>query len=69
MNKDSPPVQPIPRLALKPDEAAEALGIGVRLLWSKTNAGEIPHVRIGSRVLYPVSALERYLVEQAENGR
>ncbi len=52
-------------LALNPTQAAEALGIGRRLLWSKTNSGEIPHVRIGKRILYPVDALNRWLSDQA----
>ena len=46
----SPPPNPAPlRLALRPKEAARALDISERLLWSKTNAGEIPCVRIGRR--------------------
>lgn len=53
-------------LALRPREAAKALGIGERLLWSKTNAGEIPHVRLGKAILYPVAELERWLSEQAQ---
>jgi len=57
-----------PVLALRPREAAAALGIGERLLWSKTNAGDIPHLRIGKAVVYPVEALNRWLVEQVEEG-
>lgn len=48
-------------LALRPKEAARALGIGERLLWQQTNAGEIPHCRIGRTVLYPVAALQEWL--------
>ncbi len=59
---------PTPRLALRPKEAAQALGIGERLLWSKTNAGEIPHVRIGKAVVYPVDLLRDWLAEQARKG-
>lgn len=54
-----------PRLALRPRDAATALGIGERLLWSKTNAGEIPHVRIGRAIVYPVDLLREWLAEQA----
>ena len=35
------------RLALRPKEAAKALGISERLLWTKTNCNEVPHCRIG----------------------
>jgi excisionase family DNA binding protein len=54
-----------PQLALRPKEAAKALDIGVRLLWSLTNRGEIPHVRLGRRIVYPISALEAWLAEKA----
>lgn len=59
----SPP-EPL-RLALTPAEAARALGIGVRLLWSETNQGRIPHLRVGRRVLYPIAELEEWLAERA----
>lgn len=55
-------------LALRPREAAKMLGIGERLLWSKTNAGEIPHMRIGRRVVYPVHLLVGWMDEQAAKG-
>jgi hypothetical protein len=37
------------------------LGISERLLWTWTNAGVIPHVRIGTRVVYPVDQLREWL--------
>lgn len=55
-------------LALRPREAAKALGISARLLWSKTNAGEIPHCRIGRAIVYPVELLREWLAEQARKG-
>jgi hypothetical protein len=55
-------------LALRAPAAAKALGIGVRLLWSKTNAGEIPCVRIGRTVVYPVHLLRDWLTQQATGG-
>ncbi len=55
-----------PQLALRPKDATKALGIGSRLLWSMTNRGEIPHVRLGRAVVYPVDELRRWLSEQAQ---
>lgn len=55
-----------PQLALRPRAAAKALGIGERLLWSMTNRGEIPHLKLGKAVLYPVLELERWLSERAQ---
>lgn len=59
---------PVPCLALRPRQAAQALGIGERLLWSKTNAGEIPCVRIGRAVVYPIEALRVYLAGKVKGG-
>ncbi|MBI1335872.1 MAG: helix-turn-helix domain-containing protein [Phycisphaera sp.] len=60
--------QGTPRLALRADEAAKALGIGERLLWSLTASGEIPHARLGRAVVYPVLALQRWLDELARGA-
>lgn len=52
-------------LAVRAAQAARILGIGERLLWSLTNQGEIPHVRIGRAIVYPVDALRDWLRERA----
>lgn len=55
-----------PALALRPRDAAKALGIGERLLWEMTKNGEIPCVRIGTRlVIYPVDVLRDWLKSRA----
>jgi len=54
------------KMALSPRACARALSISERLLWSKTNCGEIPCVRIGKRVLYPTDLLRQWLAEQAK---
>lgn len=54
-----------PKLTLNRKEAAALLGIGEKLLWSKTKANRIPHLRIGGRVLYVREVLERWLEDQA----
>ena len=58
-------------LALRPREAAKALGIGARTLWGLTTPrGPIPCVRVGSgkrqTVLYPTAELQAWLSRQAE---
>ena len=62
----APSVEHVARLAMRPKDAAKALGIGERLLWSMTNRGEIPHLKVGKAVLYPVAELERWLSERAQ---
>lgn len=59
------------RLALRPKEAARALGIGERKLWEITadQTSGIPHVRFGKAVLYPVDELRRWLAEKTKGGR
>jgi len=56
-------------LALRPREAAKALGISPRLLWQLTKDGQIPCVRIGDgkrrTVLYPLADLQAWLTRQA----
>jgi excisionase family DNA binding protein len=56
-------------LALRPREAAKALGISARHLWQLTRDGHIPCVRVGSgkrrTVLYPVADLQEWLTRQA----
>ena len=56
-------------LALRPREAAKALGISPRLLWQLTKDGHVPCVRVGSgkrrTVLYPLAELQAWLTRQA----
>ncbi len=52
------------RLALRPREAAEALGVSERTL--RQMLPELPHVRVGGVVLLPVDALRGWLLEQAK---
>lgn len=55
-----------PCLALRPREAAAALGVSERTLWTWTASGEIPHIRRGKTILYPIDTLRRWLDEQAK---
>lgn len=56
-------------LALRPRDAAKALGIGQRLLWDLTAPrGPIPSFKVGTCVLYPVDGLKRWMAEQAAKG-
>ena len=55
-----------PCLAMRPREAAKALGISERLLWEWTDRGVVPHVRLGKAILYPVDSLRDWLQKQAQ---
>jgi excisionase family DNA binding protein len=54
-----------PCLAMRPREAAKALGISERLLWEWTSWGLVPHIRLGKAVLYPVDSLREWLQREA----
>ena len=60
-------------LALRPREAAKALGISPRLLWQLTKDGHIPCVRVGSgkrrTVLYPLADLQAWLTGHAGTAK
>ena len=60
---------PLAPLAHRPRDAAKALGISERTLWTWTNDGIIPCVRVGSGkrrvVLYPVADLQAWLARRA----
>jgi excisionase family DNA binding protein len=57
-----------PCLAMRAREAALALSISERLLWEWTNRKQVPHVRIGKAILYPVDALQEWLKEEAQKN-
>ena len=54
------------RLALRPAELAEALGISERLVRELTP--KLPHIREGRVLLYPVEAVRRWLDERARES-
>jgi len=59
----------IPILSLRPAQAARALGISARALWSLTAAGEIPHVRLSRKMLvYPVHELREWLSQKTKKA-
>ncbi len=61
-----PPSAP---LAMRPRDAAKALGIGQRKLWDLTHPrGPIPCVRIGTCIVYPTELLQKWLAAQATKG-
>src|SRR5690606_36913394 len=67
-------IQFVESLALRPRDAAKALGISPRTLWGLTAPrGPIPCLRIGhgkrQTVLYPTADLQAWLSRQAEAAK
>ncbi|HTF32149.1 MAG TPA: helix-turn-helix domain-containing protein [Myxococcota bacterium] len=52
------------RLALRPKEAATALGLSERAF--RALLPELPHVRVGGAVLVPIDSLREWLRDRAE---
>jgi excisionase family DNA binding protein len=55
------------RLALRPAEAAKALGVSERTL--RQLLPELPHLRAGGCVMIPIDGLRQWLLEQAQAGK
>lgn len=59
-------------MALRPRDAAKALGVSPRTLWQWTKDKRIPHVQVGTGrrqlTLYPADALRHWLAGQANLG-
>lgn len=53
------------RETLTVPEAGQRLGIGRNQAYEAAKRGEIPTIRIGSRILVPTAALDRLLSGQA----
>jgi excisionase family DNA binding protein len=51
---------------MRPREAALAVNISERLLWEWTDRKQVPHVRIGKAILYPVDSLKEWLKQEAQ---
>jgi excisionase family DNA binding protein len=51
------------RLTLTVKEAAQLLGLSKNSAYQGILTGEIPHIKIGKRILIPKTALERFLDE------
>lgn len=49
-------------------QAAERLGVCERTLWTITNRGELPCIRIRGRKLYALSDLTTYIAQQRSLG-
>jgi excisionase family DNA binding protein len=59
-----------PTLLLNSLQAAKALAISPRTLWSLTRSGQIAHVRIGRRIIrYQLSDLEAFLQDHVIGGQ
>ena len=65
-----PQAAPAPPVFLSPRQAALALGLSERKLWTLTHeTREIPHLKIGKSVRYRIEALQEWAAAQEKGGR
>ncbi len=66
----SPPTPPALRLLLRPQEAANSLGVSLRSLMAWAAAGEVPVVRLGDRCLrFSVADLQVWIATRSTTAR
>lgn len=53
----------IERLTASVSEAAQMLGVSERMIYKLTKDGRLPCKKIGTRVLYPIDGLRRFVNE------
>ncbi|NLX21649.1 MAG: helix-turn-helix domain-containing protein [Phycisphaerae bacterium] len=56
------------RLALRTREAAEAIGVSERTLWTWTQQGDVPFIKRGKATLYPIRELTAWLSSQVQRS-
>ena len=56
------------RLLLSPREASRALAVCEKTLWTLTQKGEIPVIRIGRAVRYPLDGLREWIQKKSEDS-
>lgn len=66
--EEAEPFQPPPqRLTLTVEEAAATLGVSRASAYEAVRRGQIPHIRIGNRILVPRSKLQDMLNAEPSN--
>ncbi len=61
-----------PLICYSAREVAKATGLSLSTVRKLTRSGEIPHVKVGRRIIYPVTAIHEWLLTNSigttENG-
>ena len=56
-------------LLISPRDAAQALGISERTLWTITQRGDLPHLKIGRLVRYSITDVQNWIEQTKQNGQ
>lgn len=63
-SRTTPAIEPL----LNSRATAETIGIAERTLWALMKSGQIPHVRVGRRVMYRPEAIRIFLAACEQRG-
>jgi excisionase family DNA binding protein len=63
-----PPAREVPVLALRPRQAAEAIGVSESFLERLAKEDGFPVIRLGRAVLYPVREVADWLTSKTEGA-
>jgi excisionase family DNA binding protein len=55
-------------LLLSLKQAAQALSLSERTVWTMVQTGDLPHLRVGRRLLFSRAALEAWIEKQQSGG-
>jgi len=53
---------------ISPEEVAKRLGISMAYVYRLVNAGKMPSIRLGRRIIIPRAAWEHWFEEQAQDA-
>lgn len=56
------------KLCLSAAEVSNQTGISLSLVRKLTRSGEIPHIRVGRRIIYPAESLAEWLTRNTVGG-
>jgi len=56
------------RLCLNAADVSERTGLSLSSVRKLTRSGEIPHIKVGRRILYPTDALAEWLTQKTVGG-
>jgi len=59
----------VERLVYSVDETAEQLGVNRKSVYDAVKRNELPHIRVGHRILVPKVALDRLMADCAEGAK
>ena len=69
MTGEAAKMQDSGKLCLNAKETAAILGLSKSSIYQGVSTGEIPHIKVGKRILIPRFALEKMLAEAGMNQK